>query len=35
MVCCTKIIEGKFNLLDYVNRNAYLIIPKTEKGAGV
>ena len=33
MVCCTKNYRGKkFNLLDYVNRNAYLIIPKTEKG---
>lgn len=33
MVCCTKNYRGKkFNLLDYVNRNAYLIIAKTEKG---
>lgn len=33
MVCCTKNHRGKkFNLTDYVNRDAYLIIPKTEKG---
>ncbi len=33
MVCCTKNYRGKkFNLMDYVNRNAYLIIAKTEKG---
>ncbi|MEN6507849.1 MAG: DUF4301 family protein [Smithella sp.] len=33
MVCCTKNHCGKkFNLADYVNRDAYLIIPKTEKG---
>ena len=33
MVCCTKNHRGKkFNLTDYVNRDAYLIISKTEKG---
>lgn len=33
MVCCTKNHCGKkFNLADYVNSDAYLIIPKTEKG---
>jgi hypothetical protein len=33
MVCCTNNHLGKkFNLADYVNRDAYLIIPKTEKG---
>ncbi len=33
MVCCTKNYLGeKFNLADYVNQEAYLISPKTEKG---
>ena len=33
MVCCTKNHRGiKFNLADYVNRDAYLIVTKTEKG---
>jgi hypothetical protein len=33
MVCCTKNYLGeKFNLTDYVNQDAYLISPKTEKG---
>ena len=33
MVCCTKNYRGeKFNLSDYVNQDAYLISPKTEKG---
>ena len=33
MVCCTKNHCGKkFNLADYVNSDAYLIITKTEKG---
>lgn len=33
MVCCTKNYLGeKFNLADYVNEDAYLIISKTEKG---
>ncbi len=33
MVCCTKNYRGeKFILDDYVNRDAYLISPKTEKG---
>ncbi|HPC85686.1 MAG TPA: DUF4301 family protein [Smithellaceae bacterium] len=33
MVCCTKDYRGKKFILDnYVNRDAYLISPKTEKG---
>jgi hypothetical protein len=33
MVCCTKNHLGKkFNLTEYVNSDAYLIIPKMEKG---
>ncbi len=33
MVCCTKNYLGeKFDLADYVNQDAYLISPKTEKG---
>ncbi len=33
MVCCTKNYRGeKFILDDYVNRDAYLISPKTQKG---
>jgi hypothetical protein len=33
MVCCTKDYHGKkFILEDYVNKDAYLISPKTEKG---
>ena len=33
MVCCTKNYRGKkFILEDYVNRDAYLISPKTQKG---
>jgi len=33
MVCCTKNYLGeKFDLDDYVNQDAYLISPKTEKG---
>ncbi|MEE9911238.1 MAG: DUF4301 family protein [Deltaproteobacteria bacterium] len=34
MVCCTKnYLGGKFNLADYVNPDAYLISPKTQKGS--
>jgi len=33
MVCCTKNYLGeKFDLADYVNQDAYLISPKTERG---
>jgi hypothetical protein len=33
MVCCTKNYLGeKFGLADYVNQDAYLISPKTERG---
>ena len=33
MVCCTKNYRGeKLKLADFVNRDAYLISPKTEKG---